>query len=91
MKDEKLEAKTWQMALVSAVILFLVYILTNSRCFAEMMEEEIPNHLYRTIAMGLLLALTVFIVVGVMHHYVCPVKERKHQECNPSPFAVIDR
>ena len=87
----KLEANTWQIALVSAVILFIVYLLVNCDPIYSFIKYQIPHENNRIVSIGLIISAILFLCIGLIHHCVCPVKEKRRQTNNMSPFAVIDR
>lgn len=90
-QDKKLKVKTWQISFFLAIVVLIFFLLLNSTIFCSWVSKEIPNAYYRTLAVGLLLAVIVFISCGIVHHYICPVKESNKQKIAFSPIGVLQR
>lgn len=90
-EEEKLCAYTWQIALVSSLVVFIAYIILSSQCVHDFLMREIPDPIYRTVAVGMILSLIVFLFLGTMTHYISPVKEHPHPKNSMSPIAFVNR
>ena len=91
MKTKKPQVKTWQFSFFLAALVLIFFLLLNSSVFGNWIGREIPDAYCRTFAVGLILAVLVFLACGIHLHYMCPVKEKIKTKCEFSPLGIMDR
>lgn len=57
---------TWQVSIIISIIVFILFILANVYCVRRWMVSQIPNAGVRTLCMGLLIMIIVFIITGII-------------------------
>ena len=79
--EEECEDRTyhWQIGLVCAIVVFVLFTLFHTRCMLELTKQWIPNTNTRTLCIGLVIATIVYLTIGLLHVKLEPVVDHSRQ------------